>query len=608
MASRQANRQKKRGRQSLQLQGNGGLFVQNELPHSFCRRSARLFQRYYPCEQTKPPTSSEKTEIKVNDHIRKRTCESEEPLLHPVRRLEKRRCTNLNGAGDDSVNGIEGHRNANLHPNVLKTLHGPPTSLQQRSPKHKRLHPEPERPSDTRDPPSKRPRTDKDRLTEHWVLNEHDWPQMPLELNVMACLARSKTSTLRRMKSNSSLTAPSDTSSREAKSKPFTDKNYEVYMETKGSFMGRHKDDITRDSKDFYQKLLTKDTKVPRDTVFEDDAFESSCERLNKYNEAGVIRIIGELIVPSAGSAIDLGRVTFPHLVVSVNEGWDSSISLDEDQRLPPPAQTPQLLQSRQFRLSWPQPDYAVGFPRHSFTEDQLQKLAPFIGEIGDISFFMSTAYMYFPFMTVEVKCGKAALDIADRQNAHSMTLLVRGVVKLFRVVKREKELHRHILSFSISHDHRVVRIYGHYPVIDGNKITYYRHPIHEFSFAALHGKEKWTSYKFVMGVYDDWAPSHFKRLCSAIDELPGIIVDVSQQPEILPQSEPGFSESTGLSQGIEGVDVQGSSFTSVLEEEAQPSPWFPPQVLRGKLKGDTQKHSSCPRKDANRYLDIQID
>ncbi|OJD11967.1 hypothetical protein AJ78_07368 [Emergomyces pasteurianus Ep9510] len=113
----------------------------------------------------------------------------------------------------------------------------------------------------------------------------------------MAYLARSKTLPLRRMKSNSSLTTPSDTSSREAKS----------------SFMERHKNDITRDSKDFYQKLLTKDTKVPRDTVFEDDAFESSssCKRLNKYNEAGVIQIIGELIVPSARSAIDLGRVTY---------------------------------------------------------------------------------------------------------------------------------------------------------------------------------------------------------------------------------------------------------------------------------------------------------
>jgi hypothetical protein len=46
---------------------------------------------------------------------------------------------------------------------------------------------------------------------------------------------------------------------------------------------------------------------------------------------------------------------------------------------------------------------------------------------------------MYFPFLTCEVKCGAAALNIADQQNAHSMTLIVRGTVELFRLVKREK-------------------------------------------------------------------------------------------------------------------------------------------------------------------------
>ena len=42
---------------------------------------------------------------------------------------------------------------------------------------------------------------------------------------------------------------------------------------------------------------------------------------------------------------------------------------------------------------------------------------------------------------TCEVKCGAAALDIADRQNAHSMTLAVRGIVELFRAVKREDKV-----------------------------------------------------------------------------------------------------------------------------------------------------------------------
>jgi len=59
----------------------------------------------------------------------------------------------------------------------------------------------------------------------------------------------------------------------------------------------------------------------------------------------------------------------------------------------------------------------------------------------------MATWRMYFPFFTCEVKCGAAALDVADRQNAHSMTLAVRGIVELFRLVKREKELHQEIQS-----------------------------------------------------------------------------------------------------------------------------------------------------------------
>ena len=127
---------------------------------------------------------------------------------------------------------------------------------------------------------------------------------------------------------------------------------------------------------------------------------------------------------------------------------------------------------------SSPQPDYLVGFRQGAFTEDQLKRLEPFVGGLTDSSFFMATYYMYFPFLTCEVKYGAAALDIVDQQNAHSMTMAVRGIIELFKLVKREKELHREILAFSISHDHKTVRIYGHYPVIDRKKTTFYRHPI----------------------------------------------------------------------------------------------------------------------------------
>lgn len=189
---------------------------------------------------------------------------------------------------------------------------------------------------------------------------------------------------------------------------------------------------------------------------------------LRNRNEAKVIQDITRLIVPSAQSLAirgsKYGAKHLRYLIESVNEGWNNSVPLTGTR---------------------PQPDYSVGFKRDAFTEDQLKKLAPFIGDFisGDLSFFMATYYMYFPFLTCEIKCGAAALDIADRQNAHSMTLAVRAVVELFRLVKREEEINREILVFSVSHDHRSVRIYGHYAVTNGPETTFYRHPIREFSF-----------------------------------------------------------------------------------------------------------------------------
>ncbi|OAA47106.1 hypothetical protein NOR_02742 [Metarhizium rileyi] len=135
------------------------------------------------------------------------------------------------------------------------------------------------------------------------------------------------------------------------------------------------------------------------------------------------------------------------------------------------------------------QPDYSLGFRREAFSDLQLAKLSPFIGDFisGDQSLFMATYYMYFPFLTCEVKCEAAALDVADRQNAHSMTLAVRAITQLFRAVHRQGEVHRHIQAFSISHDHRSVRIYGHYPVLEGKETKYYRHLIHlDFDHPSL--------------------------------------------------------------------------------------------------------------------------
>jgi hypothetical protein len=176
---------------------------------------------------------------------------------------------------------------------------------------------------------------------------------------------------------------------------------------------------------------------------------------------------------------------------------------------------------------------------------------------------------MYFPFLSCEVKCGAAALDIADRQNAHSMTLAVRAIVELFRYVGREKELDREILAFSISHDHRIVRIYGHYAEINGREQKYYRHPIHTFDFTALDGKEKWTAYKFTKNIYDIWMPKHFERLRKVIDQLPpDVNFELSQHSEVQ------FTERSGLFQDFRDSNLAQSfassqSFQGVVDNQS---------------------------------------
>ncbi|KAK1248722.1 hypothetical protein MKX08_006942 [Trichoderma sp. CBMAI-0020] len=180
--------------------------------------------------------------------------------------------------------------------------------------------------------------------------------------------------------------------------------------------------------------------------------------------------------------------------------GWNNSVSLTEMR---------------------PQPDLTVGFALCEFTQDQLKRLLPFIGPdaINYQSFFMATDKICFPFLTYEM--NDISLDSADLMNAHSMTLAVRGVVELFRLVNRQHELHRQILAFSLSHDCTSVRIYGHYAEIKGKLTTYYHHPVHSYRFEHEEEEGKWAAHRFVKNVYEKWVPDHYERICSAINQLP---------------------------------------------------------------------------------------
>lgn len=158
-------------------------------------------------------------------------------------------------------------------------------------------------------------------------------------------------------------------------------------------------DDNEKNMKIFCKILLERDQTVPQDFLFRDDLFKRTCEKVRNRNEALVVQNITRLIVPSAENLAIYDAEHLNHLYETINEGWNSMAK---------------------YEGTLPQPDYLVGFGRSAFTQEQLNKLKPFVGKPGSkfTAYFMATTRMYFPFLTCEVKCGAAALDLADRQNA----------------------------------------------------------------------------------------------------------------------------------------------------------------------------------------------
>lgn len=336
----------------------------------------------------------------------------------------------------------------------------------------------------------------------------------------------------------------SGVSLREGKNPVVRSRRYQQILESVGIYMGQPELHLraAQTDKALCQELLKKEQPVPKDSLFNDDLFESTCEDIANRNEARVIQDIGRLIVPAPEELFRRGAKNFKHLIETVDESWIKSIPLVKGPR--------------------PQPDFAVGLKSSAFTPDQLEKLRPSIGDWQTTSRLMATDEMYFPFLTAEVKCGNEALNIADRQNSHSAAVAANAVVELYRLVSRQDELHQQILAFSVSHDHRAVRIYGHYVLIDGKDTSFYRHLIQDFSIVNQDGKDKWTAYKFVRNVYDKFYPIHHERICSVVDQLPNpedfAVESSSQQSNLEPFEQNSSQPSTSYPKQKES-DLQSS-------------------------------------------------
>lgn len=277
----------------------------------------------------------------------------------------------------------------------------------------------------------------------------------------------------------------------------YRDGNYRVVLETKGSFTCPSEAGLIDEDRKLCDQLLNETQPIPSDILFGDDHFPRFHRNLRGRSEARICLDLHPRVAPSVENLYICGRREFEGLIEGHNDPWVKAIP---------------------FYGPRPQPDHTFGFKWTNFTEEHRRKLGI---EPTEKSYYTAREDIYFPYLTVEVKCGKQGLDLADMPNINSMTTVLRGVVDVFRRAGRAKDVHRRVLGFSISHDDNGVRIHAHYPEIDGDKTTYWRETLKDFSISNDKGKDRWVCYHFTLNVCQKFALPFLKRLQAAINTLP---------------------------------------------------------------------------------------
>ncbi|KAK1042355.1 hypothetical protein LTR74_018538 [Friedmanniomyces endolithicus] len=161
------------------------------------------------------------------------------------------------------------------------------------------------------------------------------------------------------------------------------------------------------------------------------------------------------------------------------------------------------------------------------------QKQLDYIGEEIQAEWgpFYFTPDLCFPFLMCEAKTGRIGIDQADTQNMHSASIAVRAMFKLYHAAygvdhEKTKMLSGQILTFSVSHNNRLVNLYGHYAIAgsindkSAESLQFFRHDIAMFSLTMYDGRERYKAYKFIRSLYDKFGPEHLRRIRDAVGQM----------------------------------------------------------------------------------------
>lgn len=257
----------------------------------------------------------------------------------------------------------------------------------------------------------------------------------------------------------------------------------------------------------------TKTRLVPSNTVFQGEFFKTTCEKMRKRNKATLLADITPLLVYRAELLVQVDelppKLNPKHLREGFGERWTHCIPLIKD--------------------CVPQPDYCVGFHFSAFTRNQRRVMSQLL-KPSNHAHFLANDCIRFPFLTCSVSDSEEDFEQADRQNTYNASVAVNAFVQFYKLWDQQSELDRRILAFSISHNHETVRLYAHYPRIDGARISFHREKITEYSIPDVSGAERYMVYNFTRNIYKMFVPIHLWRIQRVVDKMP---IRVAYDPSV---------------------------------------------------------------------------
>ncbi|KAK0261293.1 hypothetical protein LTR35_017872 [Friedmanniomyces endolithicus] len=228
---------------------------------------------------------------------------------------------------------------------------------------------------------------------------------------------------------------------------------------------------ITQGDEVLCTKILGSRFELPDEWAFYEDNLLTILKMALYKNEARVVRDAGPHVMPSPELHNAQGHPGLEHIAEGVDARWTQCTSLCGPKS---------------------KPEVSQGVSRTAFTHEERKKLTS----------------------------NETSIEESELQALHGASVACSTVIKLYQKVLAAAELHRRILVFSVSYNQRVVKIFGHFAMIEGDNITYHRHPLFETNLVD-DASNRTTPYQIALSIWKHFFPVHLARFRDVLGRQP---------------------------------------------------------------------------------------